>query len=207
MTIEVLPILSLSLIDFRDMTTFVLSDTSSYEVVPVSGQFALQVTAPGYSTVNISTFTPGQVNVFTCADLGITCSDSGCTPLPDGIYNIVYSVNGPGGALAANPAVLTLQVIKIDQIKCQYQHAFLKADLNCGTTRGKNQYTDELRKIKLFIDGSVAECANSNYILSQDLYQKADYMLSKLPSGKCTVKNYSSGNGYSYGSHSGCGCK
>jgi hypothetical protein len=38
----------------------------------------------------------------------------------------------------------------------------------------------ELRMIKLFIDGSVAACNDSNYALSEQLYKRADDMLNGI---------------------------
>jgi hypothetical protein len=177
MLTHVLPDLSLASIDLRDSSSFALSDLSVYANVPGSTQRALQITPPGYDTINVS-FTPQNVNVYKCVDLGITCSDSGCTPLPDGIYNVVYSVTAVGNSPAAS---IDLKFIKIDLIKCKYQHAFLKVDLECGcNTPNYSKYMTELQQIKLYIDGSVAECNTGNYKLSYEFYNKANKMLDKL---------------------------
>jgi hypothetical protein len=185
MLLQQLPILSLSLIDLRDSSSIAISDLSTYSTVPTSANVAMQITPPGYPTVNV-TFNPGVVNVYKCADLGITCSDS-CTPLPDGIYGVVYTVTGvtiPASTVpasgSANPSV-DQKFIKIDTIKCKYQHAFLKVDLECGChDPAYANYMNELRSIKLYIDGSVAECNNGNYRLSYEFYNKANTMLDRL---------------------------
>lgn len=177
MLVHQLPDLSLALLDLRDSSSFALSDLSVYTTVPNSSQRALQITPPGYDTVNVP-FTPQNVNVFKCVDLGITCSDAGCTPLPDGIYNVVYSVTAIGNSPAAS---INLKFIKIDTIKCKYQHAFLKVDLECGCQNKEYwNFMNELRSIKLYIDGSVAECNAGNYRLSAEYYKKADTMLDKI---------------------------
>ena len=186
-----LPLLNLNLIDLRDNSTLVISDTSTYAALPTV--YSMAITPPGYPTINV-TFTPGSVNVYKCVDLGLTCSDTGCTPLPDGIYDVIYTVLPPSGSnLSAN--VLEVKFIKIDQIKCKYQHAFLSTDINCHGPIWK-QHMDELRYIKLYIDGSVAESNNSNYKLSFEYYEKANTMLKKMqckfPKNNWTV---------------GCGCK
>lgn len=179
-----LPLLNLALLDWRDSSSIVLADTSTYASVPISGSYNLTVTPPGYPTISITSFTPGVVNVFKCVDLGITCSDTGCTPLPDGIYDIVYTVQTPP---SAQTTMKEFKFIKIDTIKCKYQHAFLQVDLNCGCHDAKwTGYMNELRMIKVYIDGSVAECNNSNYRLSYEYYHKADAMIKKL---KCHFPN------------------
>ena len=177
MLINSLPNLALSLYDFRDMTTIAICDVSQYAVIPPSGTYSLQITAPGQQLSNNVTFSPGQLNVYRCADLGITCSDSGCTPLPDGIYDVAYTVI----LVQKTPVYLEQKFIKIDQIKCKYQHAFLKVDLECGCHDAEYyKMMKQLKEIKVYIDGSVAEANMSNYVLSQKFYQKADYMLDRL---------------------------
>jgi len=190
-----LPLLQISLLDWRDSQSLVIADTSTYTVLPAGGLYVMNITPPGYLKVVVP-FVPGVVNVFKCADLGITCSDTGCTPLPDGIYDITYVVQPPAGAQL--PAVTAeFKFIKIDQIKCKYQTAFLMVDLECGCHNPKwKGYMQELLMIKVYIDGSVAECNNSNYKLSYEYYHKADFMLDKL---RCRYPN-------SRWSTCGCGC-
>jgi len=179
--VEVLPILNLSLQDIRDMNSIAIADFSKYIALPTSGYYNLQITPPGYDTIAV-TFTPGQVNIYQCADLGITCSDTGCTPLPDGIYQVIYTVvPTPAQTSLFSTESVTLKFIKIDSIKCKYQHAFLKIDMECGCHNPKfYNYEKELKMIKLYIDASVAECNSGNYKLSYEYYAKANRMLDKL---------------------------
>lgn len=190
-----LPILSIACLDYRSSDTLVIADTSVYSVLPAGGLYNMTITPPGYLTVNVP-FVPGVVNVFRCADLGITCSDTGCTPLPDGIYDVVYIVQPPAGSNL--PAVTAeFKFIKIDTMKCRYQKAFLKVDLDCGCHDPQyNAFMKELEMIKVYIDGSVAECNNSNYKLSYKYWQKADKMLGALC---CRFPN-------SQWNSCGCGC-
>lgn len=76
---------------------FLIKDTSIYaSLLPVKcGE--LQLLSPGYSTpVIISNLAPGFYTVFNACTLGIVgptgCSDN-CPNIPDGIYNIRYSVS------------------------------------------------------------------------------------------------------------------
>lgn len=193
MFIEVLPSLSLALQDLRDANSIALVDLSDYATVPDSSHRSLQITPPGYSTVNVL-FTPQNVNIYKSVDLGITASPSGCTQLPDGIYEIVYSINPPG----SNPSSIDQKFIKIDQIKCKYQHAFLKLRLQCDCSSCEQRdYIQEIRKVKLYIDGSVAACNDGNYVMSQEWYSRANFLLSHI----CSKYNINFHNSC------GCGCK
>lgn len=174
-----LPILDLALQDFRDGTTIALVDLSSYVSTPDSSHLNLQITPPGYPTIAVS-FTPNNVNVYKCADLGITCGDTGCTPLPDGIWDVVYTVI-PAVNQSFSATTVERKFIKIDQIKCLYETTFNKVDLECLCyDHEQEKYIKELYRIKLFIDGSVSACNKGNYVLSADLYQRALYLLTHI---------------------------
>jgi len=208
MLTETLPILSLQLQDQRDSSCIAIADSSTYAVLPDSTTLAMQITPPGYDTINVP-FSPLMVNVYKCVDLGITCSDTGCTALPDGIYDVIYSVVTTNNVTAS----INQKFIKIDTIKCKYEHMFLKLNVeySCHDTTG-HKFLEELKRAKLYIDGSVVACNNNNYVLSNDLYNKALYILNNLC---CKFKsinwksNCNSGAGYGYGSIGGligCGC-
>lgn len=171
-----LPILRLSVLDYRAADLFVVADTSTYAALPEDNTYVLRITPPGYNPIAV-TFTPGQINIYTCAELGITCSDTGCTPLPDGIWDITYTVQPPNSAQVS----IDLKFIKIDTIRCNYQKAYCKVDLECGCHQPMfKKYMEELKMIKVYVDGAVAEANKSNYRLSYEYYHKADTMLDKL---------------------------
>ena len=199
MLVEQLPIINLQLVNLNSASLIAIADASSYVTIPTSSQVALRVTAPGYPTINVP-FNPGTVNIYKCVDLGITCTDSDCTSLPDGIWEVNYSVTIPGSAntVKGSPNVYTnvLKFIKIDQIKCKFQTIFLKMDTLCNChNEEQKRLKEKLRHIKLLIDGSVAACNDSEYVLSYDLYTKADYALDHLGCGfKGNKSNW------------GCGC-
>lgn len=173
-----LPILELALVDYRSASTICIRDLSTYLTVPVAADVALQITPPGYPTVNV-TFTPGADNVYKCVDLGIADSDVDCCPLPDGIYSVLYTT--PGAAPSDPLVTLDQKFIKIDNIKCCYQKAFLKVDLDCGCqTYEQKDYLQQLQRVKLYLDGSVAECNNGNYRAAYEYYKRADTMLDKI---------------------------
>lgn len=203
MLVQVLPDLSLSLQDFRSSELIALVDTSTYVTVPDASHLSLQVTVPGYPTINVA-FTPQNVNIYKAIDLGIPTSNTGCTSLPDGIYNVIYTINPPTG----NGGMINQNFIKIDQIKCKYQHAYLKINIECACgEHSQDKYIKELKRIKLYIDGSVGACNEGNYVRSQELYSKAFFMLNNIC---CKFKsiNFNNCNQGGWGGNLiGCGCK
>lgn len=179
MLVTVPPILKLSLIDLRDQGSLAIVDLSTYSVLPVTNQYALQITPPGWATVNVA-FTPGQVNIYKCADLGISCPQPECCPLPDGIYEVQYTVLPQANASAINAAKLDQTFIKVDQIKCKFQNAFIKVDMECKCVDDQKALKKELRTIDLLIAGAVAEANNCDPAMAYNLYKKADSMLDRI---------------------------
>lgn len=185
MLVEQLPNLDLALVDLRDMNILAISDVSTYLTVPDAAHLSLQITIPGGDTVNVD-FVPLSVNIYKCVDLGITCSDTSCTPLPDGIYSVIYSVL-PMDNSTTVPSVIQKKFVKIDQLKCKFEHVFSKLDLLCDCPNPEQlKYKNELRRIRLFIDGCVCECNRGNYVLSYKLYEKADFLIKNMT---CTYGN------------------
>lgn len=190
MIVTVPPVLGLDIVDFRDMTTLAIADVSQYTTAPIT--YTLQITAPGYPMISVD-FTPGSVNVYHCIDLGIECPLSECCPLPDGVYDVILTVV-PDPNNAPSNAILEKTFIKVDQLKCAYQKAFLKVDLECDCHNSdQSRYKRELQRIDLFINGAVAAANDCNNYLAYKLYNKAETMLNNinckfgLPDVSCNV--------------------
>ena len=176
-----LPNLKLALWDLHDQSTFGLVDISSYEAVPLAEDVALQITAPGYETVNV-TFYPNNVNIYKCSDLGITCGPTECCPLPDGIYHVKYTVKLTSATpTTINTTFIEKTFIKIDQILCKFDHMFAKVDLecNCGNTKQK-RYKNTLEEVDLMIAAAVSAANDCNANAAFQLYQKADEILNNM---------------------------
>ncbi len=172
-----LPTLKLGLIDLHDQSTLGIVDLSSYAVVPTSDQLSMQITAPGYETVNV-TFIPNNVNIYKCSDLGITCGPTECCPLPDGIYDVKYTVLVIGNTPSS---FIEKTFIKIDQILCKFNNIFAKVDLECNCGSNKQEaYEKELEEIDLLIAGSVSAANLCDGVLAYKLYHKADQMLNNI---------------------------
>ncbi len=171
-----LPNLRLGLLDMRDQGSLAISDLSSYSVVPSGSDVAMQITPPGWPTINVP-FTPGAVNSYKCSDLGITCGPVDCCPLPDGIYAVVYTVLS-GGVIQDS---ISKTFIKIDQIQCRWMNAFLKVDLECNcASEDQRKYKEELRGIDLLINGAVAAANTCDDLTSMNLYMQADKCIDSI---------------------------
>ena len=183
MVSTVLPLLRLSLLDLRDQGSLAIVDASTYATIPSSIDVALQITPPGWPTINVP-FTPGTVNVYKCADLGIVCALADCCPLPDGIYTVVYTV-GPTTNPPPLPSI-TKTFIKVDQIQCRFMNAFLKVDLECDcSSEDQKKYKQELKEIDLLINGAVAAANTCDDLLAYKLYAQADKCINKIYSKFC----------------------
>lgn len=170
----ILPVLSLDILDLRDMNSLAIVDTSSYAVTPTT--YSLQITAPGGQTINVP-FTPGSVNIYKCSDFGITCGVSECCPLPDGIYDVIYTVQVVGQP----NAVIEKTFIRVNQIKCSFQNAFCKIDMECNCLNEEQRsYKKQLDRVDLFISGAVAAANDCNNALAYRLYKKAETILNSL---------------------------
>jgi len=171
-----LPNLKLGLFDVHDQSTLGIVDLSSYATVPSAGQLSLLITPPGYPST-VVTFVAGNVNIYKCADLGITCGPTECCPLPDGIYDVRYLVNLQGNE------VVTLEktFIKIDQLLCKYDNMFSKIDqdCNCGNDKQK-QYKRILDEVDLMTAGCVSAANNCDPATAYRLYKKADDILDNI---------------------------
>lgn len=182
------PSLQLSLVDLRSSLVLAISDLSTYYGTALtSADVSMQITVPGYTDVVNVPFNPGQVNVYECSDLGITCGDCTCCELPDGIYNVIYTVQPTPWNVADPLPFIQQSFIKIDKILCRYYHAFTKIDLElccAGIDKDKESKIRQLLKIKLYIYAAVAEHNNSNYKMAYKYYHKASQLLDQIKCGK-----------------------
>lgn len=195
-TINILPVLDLAIADsYNDMNSISIVDLSLYATLPDSSDVSLEITPPQWPTLNVP-FSPGMNNVYHCSDIGIICGEvADCCPLPDGVYNIRYTVRvNPMIAsttlanatmiatnLVSGPFTIDKAFLRVDTIRCKWMNAFLKVDLECNCSDpDQKQYKEELRRIDLLINGSIAAANNCDNALSARLYDKANKMLNNL---------------------------
>lgn len=187
--LTILPVLDLAVADsYNDMNSLSIVDLSQYASFPDSDHLALQITIPGYPTINVP-FTPGSVNVYKCIDLGVVCATPDCCPLPDGVYDIKYTVlpttpviiGSASNINATLPTFIEKTFMRIDQLRCKWMNAFLKVDLECGCGDAEQKgFKEELKRIDLLMAGCMAAANNCDDALAYKLYQKADSMLNLI---------------------------
>lgn len=185
-TITTLPILRLGVADLKDSGTLCISDLSKYAVTPTT--VVLQITAPGYNTKGL-TFIPGQVNCYMCSDLGITCDlEEQCCQLPDGVYDIVYTISGVDSASAPITTSVEKTYMKVDQLDCRITNLFLKIDLDCDCgTSDQKRYKAQVKDIELLRDGAVAAANNCDDLSAYRYYKQADKYIDKVYSQFCSM--------------------
>lgn len=170
--------------DTRDSSIILIADISSYPTNFTPLNPSLEITPPAYPKINVE-FTPRAQNIYRSIDLEITCDDELCTPLPDGIYKVKYTIDNNVNNCVSHGEMqrdsVEKKFMKVDRIMCKYITKYDKVYglCDCMTERQK-QLIRILDKIKLLINGSIAaadECDDKGAYL---MYQKADKLLDSL---------------------------
>ena len=111
-------------------------------------------------------------------NLNTNCSAT--TPLPDGIYTIKYTV------YPAATYWVQKEFMRVSQIKCTYERVFLAIDLHCSCNGAYyGGLKDELRNVKLLIEGSISAANDCNIKDAVSMYNKASSILAKLSKCQC----------------------
>lgn len=180
-TVITYPNLRISLMDLRDQGSIALVDLSAYLSIPSTGDYTLQITAPGWPTISVP-FEPTKVNIYRCADLGITCESTECCPLPDGIYNVVYTVRSGTTTTRINKTF-----IKVDQLDCRIANLFLKIDLECDcSSLDQRKFKQQVKEIELLREGAVAAANDCDDLLAYKLYAMANSQIDAVYSKFCS---------------------
>ena len=166
--------------------TLGVADTSIYDTdPPVVVAPTMTITIPGFSTpVNIP-FIPNDFNVYNSATLGLSVYPT-LLPLPDGIYNLKYTVT------PAYTYNVEKNFMRIDQIQEKYDKAFMKLDMMECDNAIRTQSKVTLSSIYFMIQGSVAAANNCAVDTANKLYVQADRMLDNFIKNNCGC----SGNNY-----------
>ncbi|TXH08741.1 MAG: hypothetical protein E6R03_17665 [Hyphomicrobiaceae bacterium] len=165
-------------------------DLSTYSTLPVSADLAMQITPPGWPTINVP-FNPGQVNVYRCGDLGITCPIVECCPLPDGIYSVSYTVRffpttSVSASTAKSSTFISKTFIKVDQLDCRLDNLFLKIDQECDCPDDtQKKYKRQYREACLLRDGAVAAANDCDDLLAYKLYGQANTQVDCIYASFC----------------------
>lgn len=166
------PTLDLYLIDTRDVLTFGLADISSYPNGFSITNPSLEITPPGYNKSTVS-ITANAANFYRSADLHLDCDDNCGVALPDGIWEVKYSV------YPNSTYYIEKKFLRTEAIEEKHLQAFLYLDLSdCGEEN--NKLKRNLRSAKLLIEGAKAASKDCNLDMAFKLYKKAEQIIDNI---------------------------
>jgi hypothetical protein len=176
--------LDLLVIPTYDSRLLGISDVSTYPSPPIAP--TIEITIPGFGIVSLP-FTPSDFNVFDSTSLGITGVGDVLVPIPDGVYEIKYSV------FPAFENNIEKSIIRVDQLMEKFDAAFMKLDMMECDMAIKTQDKVVLNSIYYFINGAIAAANNCAIDTANKLYNQANKMLDNfMNNNKCGC----SGNNY-----------
>lgn len=159
-------ILDLQIVDTFDRKSIGLVDISQYEIEPTNPSMEIEI--PTFFTKNV-TFTPSSVNLYTAAELGISCAND---YLPDGLYTFTYSVQ------PNNINVVTKSFYRIENLKCMYANLVLSLNQSCHGVSTPS-YKD-VSKARILMEGAIASANNCDPDTANDLYRTAYKLIQSL---------------------------
>jgi len=184
--------LSLEVPDTNNCSVFRVLDTSTYSnKVPITCA-KLEITAPGYNqpvvidvTLVVDPQTHNLVNfsyVLNACTLGLQTTGCGQESeiIPDGIYNLKYSVS------PNDKVYVEYNYLRVCQLLNSYYEQLCKLEIHaCEPSADIKASLDELRLIKSFIDAAKAKVEQCNELdEGMDLLNYAKKRLQKY-SGEC----------------------
>lgn len=172
------PILDLLLIDTHNSMSVGISDFSQYPTGFSIISPSLEITAPGFVSVNV-TFEANSINIYTSENIGITCLGEEHVELPDGIYNVKYTIS------PAYQYFVERSFIRVDKLQEKFDTAFMKLDIMQCDGPLRKQREEELDTINFYIQGAIAAANKCAGELAMKLYRKADKMLNYFITNKC----------------------
>lgn len=172
------PILDLLLIDTHNGMSLGISDFSQYPIGFSIVSPSLEITAPGFSPVNIA-FEPKSMNIYTSENIGIVCTGQQNVELPDGIYKVKYTIS------PAYTYFVERSFIRVDILQEKFDTAFMKLDIFQCDGIIRKQREEELDTINFYIQGSIAAANKCAGDLALKMYRKADKMLTSFITHKC----------------------
>ncbi len=170
--------LDIFVLETYNVKTVAFSDASIYPNDPPEVTLpTIGITPPGFDQVALP-FTVETFNVYNSVSLLI--SEIGTEePLPDGIWNISYSV------FTDVTTCITKSFMRVNKIQEKFDNAFMTLDMMECDRAIKAQAKVELNSIWFFIQGSIAAANNCAILQSEKLYAQADKMLNRFLSNDC----------------------
>lgn len=162
-----------------NVETMAINDVSTYTSdPPVVTSPTIEITPPGFDRV-ILPFSVNEMNTFTSISLGLSEIDEPLLPIPDGVYQLKYSV------APAYTYYVEKSIMRIDKIQEKFDSAFMKLDIMTCDRALKLQSMSNLLSIYFFIQGSVAAANNCAVDEANTLYATANRMLDNFLNNDC----------------------
>lgn len=163
--------------------TLGIADASTYVGTPSAP--SIEITVPGFGLV-ILPFNINDFNIFNSTSLGITAVGDNLLPLPDGVYQLKYTV------APAYENYVDRTIIRVEQLQEKFDAAFMKLDMMECDQAIKTQQKVDLNSIYFFIQGAIAAANNCAVDTANKLYAQANKMLNNFVKNNCGC----SGNNY-----------
>jgi hypothetical protein len=158
--------------------TLGIADASTYPTSPVVSSPSIEIAVPGFGSV-ILPFNINDFNIFNSTSLGITAVGDPLLPLPDGVYQLTYSVA---------PAYLNYvnkTIIRVEQLQERFDSAFMRLDMMECDLAIKTQQKVDLTSIYFFIQGAIAAANKCATAEANKLYNQASKMLNNFMRNGC----------------------
>lgn len=175
--------LDLLIPETHDSKRMLIADVSKYPSPFTISNPTIEITPPGFPVVVLS-YTANGFVVYDSMSLKITCSDVDCEliDLPDGIYNIKYSIT-PAWQYFVNKKIL-----RINKLQEKLDRVYLKLDFMQCDEAIKEEDKEILDTIQLYINGAIAAANNCLDSLAMKLYNKALQFIDDFINHRCTLK-------------------
>lgn len=176
--------LDVLLIPTYDLTKLNIVDASIYSDPSEATSPVIEITVPGFNPVQLP-FVIQSSNIFTSVNLGIS-QPGEYLSLPDGIYNIKYSI------VSTEDNFIVKNVFRTEKLQEKFDNAFMQLDMMECDRAIKEQSQVKLNTINIFIQGAIASANNCANLEAMKLYEKADKMLNSFikKDCNCTGNNY-----------------
>jgi hypothetical protein len=165
--------------------TLGIADASLYpDDPPVVSAATIEITIPGFAKV-VLPFSVDNFTVYTSSTLGLTEVGTPDLPLPDGIYNLKYSIA---------PAYLNYvekSIVRVERLQEKFDEAFMQTDMMECDKAIRTQTKVDLSSIYFLIQGAIAAGNNCAVDSANKLYLQADKMLNNIIGNRsCSGSNF-----------------
>jgi hypothetical protein len=177
--------LKIVILDTHDIRVMNVADASTYpDDPPVVDNPTLKISPPGFLPA-YTIFKVGSNNFIT-SDLLELSEDDVHNPLPDGVYQITYSIT------PSDTNFVTINFMRVDVLMEKFDSAFMKLDMMECDMAIKKQAKVELESIEILIHGAQVAANKCAFNEAYELYNKAHCMLERMihTDCGCTGNNY-----------------